>query len=230
MKELETMARPIGLVMLGLLALSACAAPAAKEHAPDPLIPSEHFAIEVSPAPLELRLAPHAHGLSPAQTQALLDFVGRWRDADQGEITLRTPEHAADPAAAYRTVNAARDFLVQNGVDPNLAHIVGYEAGDASAPIVLSFTRYEARGPQCGQSWEDLAHTTSNREYDNFGCAITANLAAEVANPRDILAPRQMDPPDTMRRESAITKWRTPAVMSTPKDPQADVRLSSVVQ
>ena len=223
------MVRAMGLVVLGLLALSACVAHPASGDEHEALLPSEHFAIDVSPAPLELRLAPHPRGLSPAQIQALADFVGRWRDAGGGEITLKTPEQASDPAAAYRTVNAARDFLVQNGVDQSWAHIVGY-AGDASAPIVLSFTRYEARGPQCGQSWEDLAVTHDNREYENFGCAITANLAAEVANPRDILAPRQSDPPDAAKRESAIGKYRAPTVMSTPKDPQADATISSVGQ
>ena len=162
---------------LALLALGACATGQASSN--NAVTPTEHYAIQVKPAPQELKLAAHGDGLSPAQVEALRVFVGNWRDADGPEITLKAPEHGPDRDAAYRTTTDARDFLISQGVLPAKLRVVGYEAsGDAKAPVLVGFLRYEAKGPTCGQSWSDLTQESSNREYPEFGCAVTANIAA----------------------------------------------------
>ena len=108
--------------------------------------------------------------------------------------------------------------------------IVGYDAGgDPRAPVRVGYIRYEAQGPQCGQSWENLADVRQNREYDEFGCAVTANVAAELASPEDLLHPRAMTPPDAARRETVITKYRQGDTTSTAKDTQANGAVSSTV-
>jgi pilus assembly protein CpaD len=212
---------PAALLVSSLLALGACATP--EQAAKMPVLPSEHYAIEVTPAPQELKLAPHAGGLSNNQADALNAFVHDWMIAQGGEITLKAPEHGDSPDGAYRTVTAARDFLVAQGVAADKVRIVGYEAGaDPHAPIVVGYLRYKANGPQCGRSWGDIANDNDNRAYPEFGCSITANVAAQIANPADLLAARASDPPDAERRQTVTDKYRQGGTTSTPADAQAD--------
>lgn len=196
-----------------------------------PVTPTERYAIQVKPAPVELMLAAHGSGLSEAQAAALRDFVGRYNDADRGAITIKAPEHGPDQSGVYRTATAARDYLISQGAMPGDVRIEGYDAGgDGKAPVRVSFVGYHAEGPVCGNSWSDISREANNQVYPEFGCALTANVAAQIADPADLLHPRASDPPDALRRSDVITKYRQAQTTSTPKDPQADGTFSQVGQ
>jgi pilus assembly protein CpaD len=222
------------LAGLSLLALGACASDPNAEHAsakPAPITPSEQFPIEVQPAPLELKLGPHMEGLSPNQTAALRDLIAHWNDADRGMITVKAPAHGSSPEAVYRTATGARDYLIAQGVMPDSIRIVSYDAGaDPKPPILIGFLRYEAKGPTCGQDWGNLANTYKNESYAEFGCSVTANLAAQVADPEDLLHPRAETPPDGSRRQIVLDKYRQGSTTATAKDSQANGAVSSTGQ
>lgn len=218
------------LILLAGLALTACATDQADLAGPNPITPTERFAIEVKQHPEELRLAAHPQGISPNQGDALTEFARRWSAGDGGPITLQSPSHGGDPQAAYRTTVDARDFLIAKGVDPAKIRIVGYDAGgDHEAPVVVGFTTTVAKGPECGQSWDNLSATGQNREYENFGCAVTANMAAQIGNPGDLIAPRAMDPTDAARRQVVLDHYRKGETTSTAKDEQANGAVSTAV-
>ena len=225
------MRAPIWTASLLLLALGACATGGARPSASTaPLTPTERYSIDVTPAPVEVQLAPHASGLSAAQAAALGDLIDRWAAGDRGMITIKAPEHGADPAGAYRIATDTRDYLVAQGVEASAVHIVGYDAAnDPKAPVRVGFLHYEAHGPQCGQSWENLADVRNNEAYAQFGCAVTANIAAQLADPEDLLHPRTMTAPDAIRRETVLGKYRTGDTTSTTKDTQANGAVSTTV-
>jgi pilus assembly protein CpaD len=228
--ERLSMRAPLWIASLAVLSLSACATDDSHPADPAPLTPTERYSIEVKPAPDEVQLAAHASGLSDAQVAALTDLVARWSGGTRGQLTIKAPEHGPDPSGVYRTATDARDFLIAQGIQASDVHIVGYDAqGDAHAPVRVGFMHYVAQGPQCGQSWSNLADVRSNREYDEFGCAVTANVAAELASPEDLLHPRAMTGPDAGRRETVITKYRTGDNTSTTRDSQANGAVSTVV-
>jgi len=217
-------------LLLSLLILGACATEKGQGN-PEPVTPSERYSIDVHSAPEELKLAPHAAGLSPTQEAALSDFVRRWMLAEGGDITVKAPEHGADRASNYRSVTEARDYLIDRGVSARQVHIASYDPGDdQNAPIVVGYLRYQAKGPVCGQEWGDLSAESDNREYNNFGCSMTANIAAEVANPADLVSPREMDPADAQRRQNVTDLYRKGQITSTQKDPQADATFSKAGQ
>lgn len=222
------------LASLSLLALGACATDSVGPHAaaaPPPITPSERYAVQVDPSPLELKLGVHDTGLSPNQADALRDFAARWRLTDRAPITIKAPEHGLAQGPVYRTATSARDLLIAEGVDPEGVRIVGYDVGDDhGAPVVVGFVRYQARGPQCGRAWENLANVYANHEYAEFGCAVTANIGAQVAEPADLLHPRDFDPPDAGRRQTVLDKYRQGAVTTAAKDSQANGAVSSTAQ
>ena len=218
----------IVLVLAGAC-LAACASGNVKKQM-GAVTPTEQFAIEVQSEPVTLQLAPHQVGASPRQVDALTALAGQWTDEGGGDITIQTPARDGDPAAAYRTASDARDILVANGVPPAKVRLASYGAGAGVPVIVVTYPRYKARGPECGRAWENLTSNGDNRPYNNFGCSLTANIAAQIANPADLLAPRASDPPDGGRRQVVLDKYRKGEVSSTAKDQQASGAVSNIVQ
>jgi pilus assembly protein CpaD len=193
------------------------------------LTPTEHFSIKVTPEQDQILLAPHADGLSDAQSVALQDLVDRWRDVGGGVISLQTPAHGGEDS--YRAAASVQDALYGLGVRPDQVHLTDYDAGPRPrAPIVVGFTRYQAQGPECGRKWTNFTSTMKNDVNGNFGCATTANIAALIANPGDLIAPRASDPADAARRSVVLSKYRQGEVTSTVKDVQASGTVSSVGQ
>lgn len=212
-------------LLLAAATLQACATADGpkKVAAADPLTPTEQFPIEVRQNPDEVRLALHDHGLSPGQEAALSALVDRWRDTGGGDVTIQAPR-GAGPGYAQ----AALHVLAGLGVPVERVRLVDYQPADAKpAPLIVGFTSFQAVGPTCGQHWDNLTSTGSNKPYANFGCAQTANIAAMVANPRDLVTPRDMTAPDATRRSVVLDKYRKGDTTSTTKDEQANASSKS---
>ncbi|CAN5607601.1 CpaD family pilus assembly protein [soil metagenome] len=217
---------------LALALLSACAAPGGKpDLAETPRIGAEQWAsrVQVDARPDEILLVPHAEGLSPNQAQAVDGLLARWRDAEGREILISAPTGGPDSSVAGAMAYAARQRLVALGAPATAVRIVGYDAGPApGAPLKVGFLRYHASVPQCG-GWENIAATKDNKAYDNFGCAVTANMAAQLANPEDLLRPRDSTPASAQRRDTVFENYRKGEVTSSAKDDQATGVVSKAV-
>jgi pilus assembly protein CpaD len=220
------------LMVLLAGALAGCASPNVDQQASQdpPRLPTTRYVVQVTHTPDEIRLAPHATGLSQPQAAAVEDLVARWRDAGDGPVTIQAP--SAGGSEAYRSASAVQGALLKLGVQEAQIRVVSYqpEAGAAVQPIVVGFTRYEAHGPQCGRDWKDYTKTFTNQTNSNFGCAVTANFAAMLANPSDLTAERKMDPADANRRETILGHYRKGETSSSAKDSQASGAVSSVLQ
>ena len=217
------------LIILGAAAsLAACASqgPADPHVASAPLTPTQRFAPVVTQTPDQILLAPHASGLSKAQTAAVDALVSRWRDTGGGPIVIHPPVGAG--AEGYRMAAAVQTRLTAEGVREGLIRV---EPGDDSigGAVAVAFDSYAADGPRCGRDWKSFTHSSDNVANSNFGCATTANLAAMIANPADLAAPRALDPADAGRREAVITKYRSGSVTSTSSDSQATGHVSTAV-
>ncbi|HEY5072815.1 MAG TPA: CpaD family pilus assembly protein [Caulobacteraceae bacterium] len=217
------------VLLLAGIALGACASEAGLRDS-DAVTPTEHFAIEVQSQPETLQLAAHHGGATRRQADALGAFAQQWTDMGGGEIRIQVPTRGADPASAYRTATDARDILLARGIPPGKLRMVSYTAfGGHPATVVVTYPRYRAKGPDCGQGWGNLSATADNRAFDNFGCAVTADIAAQIANPADLLSPRDLDPPDGARRQQVLDHYRKGEATSSAKDEQANGAVSTAV-
>ncbi len=96
-------------------------------------------------------------------------------------------------------------------------------------PILV--TKEGAQVQECGQWPKDLARTSQNDQYENFGCAQQTNIAAMVANPQDLIRPRAQTPSDPMRRNTVIDDYRSgDATSSAQEEQQAKAKISDIVQ
>lgn len=201
---------------LSALCLSGCATPSASASGPPPLNPIARFEMKTSAATDQIALAPHAEGLSVAQIDALKALAARRRQAVDSVVTVSLPHGAADAAAVGRTADQAQALL---GVGGGRAVRSTYESSDPKAPILVSFPYEKVVSQACGR-WDDLTATGDNSDiYANFGCAVTANMAAQIANPADIDHPRAEDAPDAERRAVVLDKYRAGKVTSADPPP-----------
>jgi pilus assembly protein CpaD len=217
---------------LVLTLLSACASSGAPpEAALAPRTDTDKWAdrVQVDSHPDEVLLVLHPEGLSPAQNQALDGLLGRWLAAEGREIVVSAPLGGANADTAGRMAVAARQRLVAMGAPPASVRVVGYDAAAApAAPLKVGFMRFEAKIPRCG-GWENLSATRDNDAYGNFGCAVSANVAAQVANPEDLLGPRGSTPIDAARRDTVLDKYRKGETTASAKEDQATGAISKAV-
>ena len=225
------MTRPLSLSVLVLLAgLGACATPV-PDRVATARTPTEHYKATAEARPQEIRLVVHAQGLSTTQAAALAKFAADWSNGEGGQITLWSPVGGPDAQATFRTGEGARGFLVGQGVPADRIAIQGYDAqGDQQAALRIGYMRYESIVPACGQVWKNVAHSADNDVQPNFGCAVTANLAAQIANPADLMRPRDMGPPDAQRRLTVLDKYRKGEVVSSAQDAQAQGVVSTAIK
>jgi pilus assembly protein CpaD len=183
--------------------------------------PTQRHPIVVSqqPANLAVRVARGSSGLTPHQRAHIVDFLNKYRGGDtgNGKLTINVPSGSPNELAALHAVADLRDILRDYGLDDTRVAIKPYHTdGEPQPPIRVSYARFVAEGPHCGQWPTNLADDPTNLPYPNFGCANQRNFAVQVANPADLIGPRTMTPAAGERRdvvwdrfikgESTITK------------------------
>ncbi len=193
-----------GLVPLALLvALSGCKG--AYGELDDVRMPDYHYErypIEVTKGTVKLQVPTKSSKLSAAQEDAVTRLAQQARSNNVPRIYIRRPSGSitADVVAGRIT-----RLMTGQGVS---ASSLAHSSYKGSGPVVVSFKRYFATTARCGDWSTNLAETGDNTTYANYGCAGQHNLAALVANPKDLVTPRTSTPADAMRRSKVFDDYR----------------------
>lgn len=176
---------------------------------PDDYRTRHPIVIEEKTQTLDLPVGTASHNMTWQQRVAIEGFLDHYEDSGGAVVTMLVPEGAANSAAASSISRQFAALLHRNGVPRGRLQVLAYQAGPGEAPpIRLSYPVVKASVGPCGRWPEDLAETTENRNYANFGCSYQNNLAAQVANPADFLGPRKMTSIDAENRMGVIDKYR----------------------
>ena len=216
------------IMLMASLSLSACATQTGDQTQSASVSLSERFAPQLDTRPQTLLLAPHETGLSERQQQAISAFIAQWRDNGGGLITVEAASTGVP--GAYQTSAEALSALELAGLGRHQMQLVGYDAGGVvDAPVRLRYDHVSVRRVECAGLAGNLSISASNEPPAHFGCALNANMAAQVVNPHDLLTPRAQDPADAARRLYVIDLYRKGAVTSSAKDAQASGAVSKAV-
>lgn len=174
--------------------------------------PAQRHPILVSQEPTDhiIRVANGSIGLTPAQRAELIDFVNRYRATDAGNsrLVVSVPSGAANEVSAMNSVLEVRNLLAEYGFSESSISVEAYEAeGAGQPPIRVSYLRYVAQPPECGDWSTNLAYEPTNLPYPNFGCATQRNFGAQIANPADLLGPRSETARSSERRDQVWSKY-----------------------
>lgn len=160
---------------------------------------------------IDIPIAAGDQGLTRGQSEVIAGFASNYLSSSKGIIRIVTPQGSINSGAAAAAAGDIRRLLVRMGVPKNRILHTGYEAGGygSAAPVRLSYVAITAQVGPCGEWPADLTlNTVENKNYHNFGCASQRNLAAQMANPNDLLGPRRMTPADAEQRGQAIERYR----------------------
>lgn len=160
---------------------------------------------------LDIPVASGDHRITIGMQDSINGFIADYKSRSSGVIQILSPEGSMNAGAANAARRQIRSLMVQAGVpSPKIieSRYTAAPVGDA-APIRLSYVATTAVTNPCGQWPEDAANNTfENKNYYNFGCATQNNLAAQIANPMDLVTPRAMTPIDATQRGKVISDYR----------------------
>jgi len=190
--------------------------------------------ITVEPEVVTLMIpTPHyKDGLTASDRAQIEGIAQAYKDRGHGPLTISSPSGSVDTGAALNIMSELREVLAEKGIPESRIDYTPYSASsaDGTAPVIISFKRYVATASACGDWSEDLAFNPSNGYAPNYGCATQNNLAAMVADPADLIAPRTMTPSDASRRATVIGKYQRGEVTSSQKDTSDTATVSGVAQ
>ncbi|TIL42880.1 CpaD family pilus assembly protein [Mesorhizobium sp.] len=149
-------------------------------------------------------------GMTGSQRDTLLGFLDGYDKSAAPTLTISIPSGSANEIAATA---AGRDFArlaIASGISRNRIVITTYQSvsAEASAPIRVAYVSVKAQTDRCGRWPEDLMQTSENKHYADFGCSYQNNLAAQIANPTDLLGPRKQSDIDAENRGAVVDVYR----------------------
>ncbi|WP_245408239.1 CpaD family pilus assembly protein [Zhengella mangrovi] len=203
------------LVLAAATALGGCAS-MKRDHVIVGSVPQDYrtnhpITIAEREAVYDVPVAQDAKALSKAQGDAIRGFMAGYERSNGSEVRIIVPVGSPNAVGASRVAGDIVNLMTRHGVPAGRINTYSYEGGSDgySAPIRISYTRLMASTDKCGRWPDNLSESTENRNYENFGCSYQNNLAAQVANPADLLGPRPEGEIDGTRRADVIGKYET---------------------
>lgn len=160
---------------------------------------------------IDLPVASSDRGMTQAQKIALEGFLYRYDRSSAPVVRVMVPSGSANDVAAAHAASGFVSVLQANGVPSSRIAVSQYqaEASETAAPIRVAYTAIQAQTGKCGRWPDDILNNAENKHYANFGCSYQNNLAAQIANPADLLGPRKPTSIDAGKRGVAIDKWQS---------------------
>jgi pilus assembly protein CpaD len=190
------------MVALAALCLAGCQGANLTNGPNESFDPNARFPASVEPQMMTLRLPYTGGSLDLNESAQIERFAADYLDHGSGAIAVSAPNRFRDAP------NAFAERLVELGVPQERILIGNQDESGANDTVKLTYIRYVASTPRCGDWSTDLAFTLDNKVPSNFGCATQHNVAAAVADPRDLVSPRPTTPDDAQRRLQVLDKYR----------------------
>ncbi len=166
---------------------------------------------------LELYVGEAGLHLSARDLDAVGDFIGQYSASGEGPLYINTPSNSKNSRGVAQANSVIQSFLGRYGMSGAAIQTGQYAAKTAGpAPVIVSFKRVATVPIDCQQG-ASLTHTSNNQPYGNFGCAQTANIAALIDNPRQLLAPYDFDDASSVRRTTVLDNYNAGGTTATPR-------------
>ena len=211
-----------GLCLAAVLTAGSCTVPFTKDadNFDDPAV---NHPLLVEPSYQSMKVSYAANGTDPASAAKLEAFIADYRTHGNGKIAINVPSGPG----MQQTVVSLSNQINEMGIGRDRILVASHDAA-AGAQVELNYISYQARTAACGDWSEDLAFTADNSTASNFGCANQHNIAAMVADPRDLLGPRPMDGSDGTRRQTVIGNYETGKISGADKSPDQKAGISDI--
>src|SRR3954467_1975494 len=162
------------------------------------------IAVEPSFRDLKVYYAGGADGMTSDDAVRFDAFLADYRTHGNGSLGISVP----DGPASRAVITFFAERAAATGISRDKILVSTHEVANNDRRVDVSYIAYTARADSCGSDWsENLAFTADNLTPRNFGCSVQHNIAAMVADPRDLLGPGPMGPVDAARRASVMEHY-----------------------
>jgi pilus assembly protein CpaD len=208
------------LLALATLLLALLAGCAERDHitvgsVPDDYRTNHPIVISDREKVLDVPIGAAALRLSRGQRSLVAGFLSGYDRETGAPMRILVPANSANAASAFVIAGEIEDIARASGVHGGNILVQTYQVStpEASAPIRVTYYALAAGTDQCGRWPEDmLAKSSENKHWANFGCSYQNNLAAQVANPTDLIGPRATTSVDPENRANAIDQYKSRGV------------------
>jgi pilus assembly protein CpaD len=187
---------------------------------------SANHPITVAPGYRTLKVAftGSAGGLSVGDGEQLIHFVSAYLASGNGALSISAP-NGPDSSEAIRYIG---ERIVAMGVPRSRLLVGTHDAAGDYGQVEIGYVTYVAHTDPCGNWSQDADDTGANLPLPDFGCSVQQNIAAMVADPKDLVAPRDMGPSDAARRATLTKQYETGAVTAATKSQDQSGAVSTV--
>ncbi len=201
------------LSVFAVMLAGSCAAPM---NSADDLYTGEQLhpiTVEPMPQSLKLSFSTKEAGLMPDDEAHFMDFVQAYIAHGNGAISVSAPEGPGSEDA----IHYFGDRIAEMGVAPSRILVGTHSTAAGDGSVEIAYVTFVAHTDSCGDWSKNAGDTASNLPSRNFGCATQHNIAAMVADPRDLEAARPMSPTDAVRRTVVVGKYEGGQITSAEK-------------
>lgn len=177
---------------------------------PDDYRTSHPITIAEQQVALDIPVGQHDRGPGRVQSTALSGFLTEYDRQTAPAVTMLVPSGGMNHHAAASVAAGLIEQMHRAGVPKGNVIRQHYQANasEQAPPIRVSYPKMKASAGPCGRWPNDMLDNADNRHWANFGCSYQSNLAAQIANPADLLAPRRPSPVDAEHRTRVLNDYR----------------------
>lgn len=148
--------------------------------------------------------------ISDIDRARLRAFANSYLLNGHGPLTITAPSGTSADLDGREATSGVRQALNDAGVSWASLSGATYRVSDNGDgdQLIVSYTHYVATASRCGD-WSGIrSRDYKNLRSPNYGCATQNNLAAMIADPRDLVAPAASTPRDGVVAVRAIDLYR----------------------
>jgi pilus assembly protein CpaD len=204
-----------GLALAAMLLAGSCAVPVANGPESIAMDGTLNHPINVEPAYQSLRLVYSAtdQGVSPADQARFTNFVADYEAHGNGSIAVSAPAGTN----AQTMIGFFAQRINDMGVSKDHILVSTHDAPDGDQRVEINYVSYQAHTDKCGDWSNNLSYTADNLTPRNFGCAVQQNIAAQIADPRDLMQQRPSEDSNAERRATVIGNYEQGKTTSADK-------------
>ena len=153
--------------------------------------------ITVEPSYRDLKVQFTSGSMNSEDAAKFDAFLSDYRVHGNGSLGISVPGGASSRAA----ITYFGERAATSGISRDKILVSTHDTANGDQRVDVSYIAYTARTQACGDWSENESFTLDNQTPKNFGCSVQQNIAAMVADPRDLMGPGgPMGPVDTARR------------------------------
>ncbi len=166
--------------------------------------------VEKEESSFEIPLNGPGFELSSQDRARVKAFAYRYMSKGEGKITVSVPKTGMNAGAARTAARKIAALLEETGLEAENIQLTAYDPIHDKSGVRIGFDEFVASTKSCENAWsKNLADASDNGNWLGLGCSTRNNIAAMIANPRDLEVMEPLGEGMAARRTDVIDKYVT---------------------